>query len=167
MNNASTPRRSRTRRLRSVAGAVAAIVAASGCSAAFAAAEGGLYIAGANFSFRTAAERAIAENPGGRRFFVLSLPPETRAVSVNASAADARLRERVVAANGVLLVCQRDIDNRSPGTADLVPGVVPVRGWPPTGSRELAAGERYYEGENPADLPAANEALRTLRASCS
>jgi hypothetical protein len=148
------------------------------CSAAFSAAlvvaspvsaksEGGLYIAGAGFSFQVAAERAISQNPGGRRFFVLSLPPETAALAASASGARARLRDRVVAANGMLLVCQRDIDNGKVNAARLVPGVVAVRGWPRQGSNELPDGQRYFANENPADLPAANEALRQLRSACS
>jgi hypothetical protein len=42
-----------------------------------------------------------------------------------------------------------------------------VRGWPPPGSQALPDGQRYYPGENPANLPAANEALRRLRSTCS
>jgi hypothetical protein len=72
-----------------------------------------------------------------------------------------------VAANGVLLVCQRDIDNRKVKPARLAPGVVAVRGWPPQGNNELPHGQRYFANENPADLPAANEALRQLRSTCT
>ena len=57
--------------------------------------EGGLYIAGAGFSFQVAAERALAQNPGGRRFFVLSLPPETAALD--------RLGHRVAGAGCVIV----------------------------------------------------------------
>ncbi len=134
---------------------------------AMAQSEGGLYIAGAGFSFQVAAERALAQNPGGRRFFVLSLPPETAALAASATGSRARLRDRVVAANGVLLVCQRDIDNRKVNAARLAPGVVAVRGWPTQGSDELPDGQRYFANENPADLPAANEALRQLRSTCT
>jgi hypothetical protein len=43
-----------------------------------------------------------------------------------------------------------------------------VRGWPPSGSSAtLPPGERYFQGENPAVLPASNEALRRLRSTCS
>jgi hypothetical protein len=148
---------------RAVLGVAAALLAAG----AAAQAEGGLYIAGAGFSFQVAAERGLSQNPGGRRFFVLSLPPETTALLASASAPLAALRNRVAAGNGVLLVCQRDIDNGRVNASALAPGVVPVRGWPATGGSELPAGQRYLPGENPADLPAANEALRQLRSTCS
>lgn len=144
-----------------------AVVAGASASVASAQSEGGLYIAGAGFSFQVAAERALAQNPGGRRFFVLSLPPETAALAASATGSRARLRDRVVAANGVLLVCQRDIDNRKVNAARLAPGVVAVRGWPTQGSDELPDGQRYFANENPADLPAANEALRQLRSTCT
>jgi hypothetical protein len=73
----------------------------------------------------------------------------------------------VIAANGVLLVCQRDIDSGRISAAALAPRVVAVRGWPPAGSPSLPPGERYFQGENPANLPASNEALRRLRSTCS
>ena len=80
-------------------------------SSAMAQSEGGLYIAGdAGFKFQQAAERGLAQNPGGRRFFVLSVPPQTSALKMSAPGQLARLRDRVIAGNGVLLVCQRDID---------------------------------------------------------
>lgn len=145
----------------------AAVVAALCASAASAQSDGGLYIAGAGFSFQTAAERALSQNAGPNRFFLLTLPPETAALSFTAPAALAALRHRVAKANGVLLVCQRDIANGSINPANLTPGVVPIRGWPPVGSNELPDGQRYFRGENPANLPAADEALRRLRATCS
>jgi hypothetical protein len=134
---------------------------------AMAQSEGGLYIAGAGFSFQVAAERALSQNPGGRRFFLLSLPPETAALAASATGSRARLRDRVVAGNGVLQVCQRDIDNRKVNAARLAPGVVVVRGWPSKGINELPDGQRYFANENPAHLPAANDALRRLRSACS
>jgi hypothetical protein len=149
--------------LRSWCRLVALALAALGSSAAGAAAEGGLYIAGAGFSFQQATERALAQNPGGSRFFVLTLPPEAGALGGRATPAQQRLRDRVVAANGVLLICQRDLDNGRISTDGLVPGVVPVRG----SSTELPAGQRYFAGENPAELPAANKALRRLRSTCA
>jgi len=149
---------------RSSAVALVTVVCAA---AAPAQSEGGLYTAGSGFSFEVAAERAMAQNPGGRRFFLLSLPPETAALSVRAAPALATLRNRVVSANGVLLVCQRDIDNRRIDAAALTPGVVAVRGWPRTGSNELPDGQRHFADENPANLPAANEALRQLRSTCT
>ena len=142
-------------------------IAAAGASAASAQSEGGLYIAGAGFSFQVAAESALAQNPGGRRFFVLRCRPKPRRSRPRRRRSLARLRDRVVAANGVLLVCQRDIDNRKVDAARLTPGVVAVRGWPPQGSNELPDGQRYFANENPADLPAANEALRQLRSTCT
>lgn len=146
---------------------LAAGLAVAGASAASAPSEGGLYIAGAGFSFEVAAERGMAQNPGGRRFFLLTLPPEAAALGASASPAQRRLRERVLAANGVLLVCQRDLDNRRIDAARLAGGVVPVRGWPETGSNELPAGQRYFPNEDPSTLPAANEALRQLRSTCT
>ena len=146
---------------------MAAVLAAACASAALAQSEGGLYIAGAGFSFQAAAERAIAQNPGSQRFFLLSLPPQTAALTTAASPAQARLRERVVAANGVLLVCRRDIDNRRIRPNSLVPGVVAVRGWPAEGSPQLPDGQRYFAEENPAQLPAGNEALRRMRSACA
>jgi len=130
-------------------------------------ADGGLYIAGDGFSFQVAAERALAQNPNARRFFLLALPAEAAALGDRATPAQRRLRDRVIAANGVLMVCQRDLDNGSVLSAGLLEGVVPVRGWPAGGSNSLPAGQRYFAGENPAQLPAANEALRRLRSACS
>lgn len=148
-------------------------VAAAVCAAAIPAlvlaqSEGGLYIAGsAGFTFQQAADRGVAQNPGGRRFFLLSLPPETQALTTTASGPLAAARDRVVASNGVLLVCQRDVDSGKINASMLVPGVMAVRGFPPPGSRQLPEGERYFPDENRANLPASNEALRRLRASCS
>lgn len=146
---------------------IAAVLAATAGSVLAQSAEGGLYIAGDGFSFKTAAERGLAQNPGGRRFFLLTLPPQAASLRLNATPAQARQRERVIAGNGVLLVCQRDLDNRRLNAAQLVPQVVPVRGWPPQGSNELPPGERYFPGEDRANLPAADEALRRLRAACA
>ena len=67
----------------------------------------------------------------------------------------------------MLLVCQRDIDNGKVNAAGLVAGVVPVRGWPAGGSDALPKGQRHFADEDPANLPAVNEALRRLRSSCS
>lgn len=148
-------------------------VAAAVCAAVIPAlapaqSEGGLYIAGsAGFTFQQAAERGVAQNPGGRRFFLLSVPPETQALTVTASGPLAAARDRVVASNGVLLVCKRDVDSGKINASTLVPGVVAVRGFPPPGSQALPDGQRYYPDENPANLPASNEALRRLRSTCS
>ena len=144
----------------------AALVAAAGTAVAQAG-EGGLYIAGDGFSFDAAAQRALAQNPGGRRFFLLTLPPEAPALRRNALPAQARLRDRVVAGNGVLLVCQRDLDNGRIATAGLADGVVPVRGWPGGGESAMPPGQRHHADENPALLPESNDALRRLRSTCS
>ena len=146
---------------------IAAVLAATIGAAVAQNAEGGLYIAGDGFSFKTAAERGLAQNPGGRRFFLLTLPPAAASLRLNATPAQTRLRERVMAGNGVLLVCQRDLDNRRLNAAQLVPQVVPVRGWPPKGGNELPPGERYFPGEDRSMLPAADEALRRLRWACA
>jgi hypothetical protein len=129
--------------------------------------EGGLYVAGAGFSFEQAAADGLSRNPGGQRFFVLVLPPQTEALTARATRSQAAARQRVVNGNGVLLVCQRDIDNGSVDASKLVPGVVPVRGWPPVGSSELPPGQRYFADENPANLPQSGEMLRRLRSACS
>ena len=153
--------------LRCLLSALTASCALGMAPAGAAASEGGLYIAADGFSFNDAAERGLAQNPGGRRFFVLALPPESAALSTRASRAQAALRNRVLAANGVLLVCQRDIDNGRVPRADLAAGVVAVRGWPPQGSNALPAGQRYFADEDRSQLPAANEALRRLRTACA
>jgi len=146
---------------------IAAVLAAVAGSAVAQGADGGLYIAGDGFSFKTAAQRGLAQNPGGRRFFLLTLPSQAASLRLNATPAQARVRERVITGNGVLLVCQRDLDNRRLNAAQLVPQVVPVRGWPPQGSNQLPPGERYFPGEDRANLPAADEALRRLRSTCA
>jgi hypothetical protein len=134
---------------------------------AFAAGEGGLYVAGDGTTFVRAAEQALAKNPKGQRFFVLVMPAEAAALTAAGSKQAVSLRGRVVAAGGVLLVCQRDIDNGSLDRARLVPAVVAVRGFPPPGSNALPHGERYFPGENPDNLPRSNEALLRLRSTCS
>jgi hypothetical protein len=130
--------------------------------------EGGLYIAGAaGFKFLQAAERGLAQNPGGRRFFLLAVPPQTAPLRKTATGAAAAARDRVLAANGVIFVCQRDIDEGRIDASALVPGIVAVRGFPPPGSHAIPPGERYFPGEDRSRLPASNEALRRLRATCS
>jgi hypothetical protein len=129
--------------------------------------EGGLYVAEGRFSFEQAAEQGLARNPQGQRFFVLALPPNAVALTGAASKAAASARARVVAAGGVLMVCQRDLDSGAIDAATLVPGVVVVRGFPPRGSAALPAGERYFPGENRDQLPANNSTLTRLRNTCS
>ena len=129
--------------------------------------EGGLYIAGAGFTFEQAASDGLSGNPGGQRFFLLAVPPETAALTAKAPKALAAVRERVVAGNGVLLVCRRDIESGALDASALVAGVYAVRGWPPRGSDALPPGQRYYADEDPARLPRADEALRRLRTTCT
>ncbi len=147
--------------------AAAALFACVLAPAAGARNEGGLYIAERGFSFQQAAERGLAQNPRNARFFVLALPPNTSALLTTAPRSAAALRDRVTAGGGVLLVCQRDIDNGSVDASRLVAAVVAVRGFPPAGSNALPPGERYLPGENPDNLPRSPETLRRLRATCS
>ena len=147
--------------------AVGALLVALLPQSTFAQDEGGLYIAGYRFSFDQAAEQGLARNPGNRRFFVLALPPSTGALSNALPKSATGVRDRVVAGGGVLLVCQRDIDNGSIEAATLMPEVVAVRGFPPRGSRAIPPGERYFPDEQRDRLPANNDALRRLRAACS
>lgn len=144
-----------------------AAVALASAGAASVQSEGGLYIAGAGANFQAAAQRALAQNPGGQRFFLLALPPESGALTTRASAAQKALRERVQRSGGVFFVCQRDIDSGRVPAARLAPGVVAVRGWPASQAGDLSDGARAFAGEDPALLPASNEALRRLRSSCS
>jgi hypothetical protein len=145
-----------------------AIATALGAAAGAAhAQEGGVYVAGDGFSFAKAASQALSTNPAGQRFFLLALPPETRALKANASGRLASVRKRVTAAGGVLMVCQRDVDSGKVDLAALVKGVVAVRGWPPPGSTALPPGERYFADEDRSVLPAANEGLRRLRTTCT
>ena len=129
--------------------------------------EGGLYIAGNRHSFERAAEQGLARNPPGQRFFVLALPPNTVALTTAATPSAAAVRERVVAAGGLLLVCQRDIDNGKIAAATLVPGVAAVRGFPPRGSNAIPRGERYFPDEDRSTLPQDNRALKRLRKACT
>ena len=129
--------------------------------------EGGLYIAGYRHNFEHAAEQGLARNPAGQRFFVLALPPNTVALTKAATQSAAAVRERVVAAGGVIFVCQRDVDSGKIDAAALVPGVVAVRGFPPRGSDAIPRGERYYPDEDRSRLPQDNRALKRLRKACS
>ena len=147
--------------------AAAAAIACAVPGTAFAQEEGGLYIAGYRFSFERAAEQALERNPAGQRFFVLALPPRTASLTTDASRPDVAIRERVVAAGGVLLVCQRDVDRGKVDPAKLAPGVVAVRGFPPRGSDAIPPGERYYPDEDRGNLPADNNSLRRLRKACT
>jgi hypothetical protein len=135
-------------------------------AAALAQPGGGLYIAGTGFDFQQAVTQGMATS-GGQRFFVLSVPPATQALALDATQNVAALRRLAVDNGAVFLVCQRDVDSGAVKLAEVIPGVVPVRGWPPDGSGDLPPGQRYFTGENPADLPASDELLRRLRSTCS
>jgi hypothetical protein len=150
-----------------VALAAATLIACALPRTALAQAEGGLYIAGYRFSFERAAEQGLERNPAGQRFFVLALPPNTVALTTAATPSATAVRERVVAAGGLLLVCQRDIDNGKIDATTLVPGVVAVRGFPPRGSNAIPRGERYYPDEDRTVLPQDNRSLKRLRKTCS
>jgi hypothetical protein len=147
--------------------ATAALVACAVPRTGLAQGEGGLYIAGYRFNFERAAEQGLSRNPAGQRFFVLALPPNTVALTTAATPSATAVRERVVAAGGLLLVCQRDIDNGKIDAAALVPGVAAVRGFPPRGSDAIPRGERYYPDEDRSVLPQDNRALKRLRKACS
>jgi hypothetical protein len=147
-------------------GATALIAAALPCPV-LAQAEGGLYIAESRFSFEQAAEQGLERNPPGQRFFLLALPPNLAALTTAAPQSAAAVRDRVVASGGLLYVCQRDIDNGSVDAAQLVPGVVAVRGFPPRGSDAIPRGERYFPDENRDQLPRKNRTLKRLRSACS
>jgi len=150
---------------RSFAAVTAAVWAAA--AAAAHAQEGGVYVAGDGFGFAKAASQALGANPSGQRFFLLVLPPETRALKASTAGQLAATRKRVTSSGGLLMVCRRDVDRGKVDLSALVPGVVVVRGWPPPGSTALPPGERYFEGEDRTVLPVSNEGLRRLRTACS
>jgi hypothetical protein len=126
-----------------------------------------LYVAGDNFDFTQAVERALAQNPTPSRFFVLATGNAVRALSVVAPPELVEVRNRGAARGAIYLVCQRDIEREAFELTDLVSGVVAVRGWPAPGSADLPEGTKYYRGEDPANLPASTEVLRRLRSTCS
>jgi len=145
----------------------AAICCAAISTAAFAQSEGDVYVAGNGFSFQQAADQAISRTSRGQRFFLLVLPPESNALTTATAGPLVALRDRVVASNGVLYVCQRDVDSGKISASNLVPGVVKVRGWPPVGDDRLPEGEKYYPDENPANFPVSTNSIRLLRSACS
>jgi len=130
-------------------------------------APGGLYIAGDEFDFEQAAQTALAENAGGQRYYVLVLTPASQALSRQAPGKLAALRGQFLASGGTLLACQRDLASGAIDPKNLVPGVVPVRGWPPPDVDLWPPNQLYYPGENPAQLPVPTEQLRRVRAACS
>lgn len=135
--------------------------------AAFAQGSGGLYVAGGNFDFTQALERALAQHPAPSKFFVLATGGAVRGLSVIAPPELVEVRNRGAARGAVYLVCQRDIEREVFQLTDLVSGVVAVKGWPAPGSSELPEGTNYYRGEEPSNLPGSTELLRRLRSTCS
>lgn len=136
-------------------------------TAAGAQGSGGLYIAGANFDFTQAIERALAQQATPSRFSVLAVGDAVRGLSVVAPPELVEVRNRGAANGAVYLVCRRDIEREVFRLNDLVSGVIPVRGWPRPGSGELPEGTNYYPGEDPSNLPKSIELLRRLRSTCS
>ena len=127
---------------------------------------GGLYVAGAGFEFAQTGDRALAQNPT-TRFFLLVVGDAVRYLSLTAPEDMVEVRQRIARGNVTFLVCQRDLDTGAYRLIDLVPGVVPVKGWPPPGSNALPVENKYYPDEDPATLPWSTETLRRLRATCS
>jgi len=128
---------------------------------------GGLYIAGDQFTFEQAAQRALSENVQGERFFVVVLAPAAQPLDRNAFGDAVTLRNRILVARGVLIVCQRDVARGAINASTLVPGVVTLRGWPPPDFDTWPPNQLYYPGEDPARLPVSTEQLRRARAVCS
>jgi hypothetical protein len=156
-----------SRRTLSLLALPAALIACAMPQAALAQDEGGLYVAEGRFSFEQAAGQGLASNPAGQRFFVLALPPNAAALTKSAPKSAAAVRDRVLAAGGVLMVCKRDVDSGAIDAVTLVPGVVVVGGVPPRGSDALPQGERYFPDEQRDQLPANNSTLTRLRNTCS
>lgn len=127
---------------------------------------GGVYIAGSGFDFPDVAERALAQNPHSR-FYLLAVGDAVHYLSLTAPEEMVAARQRVARGDVVFLVCQRDLDSGRYRLFDLVPGVVPVKGWAPPDRPALPADQKYYPDEDQANLPASTEQLRRLRATCS
>lgn len=140
-----------------------AIATAAGAQAS----GGGLYVAGGNFDFTQAVERALAQNPTPSKFFVLATGDAVRGLSVVAPPELVEVRNRGSARGAVYLVCRRDIEREIFRLDDLVSGVVAVKGWPPPGSNELPEGTNFYRDEDASMLPGSNDLLRRLRSTCS
>ena len=140
-----------------------AIATAAGAQAS----GGGLYVAGGNFDFTQAVERALAQNPTPSKFFVLATGDAVRGLSVVAPPELVEVRNRGSARGAVYLVCRRDIERDIFQLDDLVSGVVAVKGWPPPGSNELPEGTTFYRDEDASMLPGSNDLLRRLRSTCS
>ncbi len=140
-----------------------AIATAAGAQAS----GGGLYVAGGNFDFTQAVERALAQNPTPSKFFVLATGDAVRGLSVVAPPELVEVRNRGSARGAIYLVCRRDIEREVFQLDDLVSGVVAVKGWPPPGSNELPEGTNFYRDEDASMLPGSNDLLRRLRSTCS
>lgn len=136
-------------------------------TAASAQSEGGLYIAGGNFDFAQAIDRAVAQHPTPSRFFVLVTGDAVRALSVVAPPELVEARNLGAKQGAVYLVCRRDIERELFRMNELISNVTAVRGWPPPGSNELPDGKSYYPNEDPSNLPKSTDLLRRLRATCS
>jgi hypothetical protein len=136
-------------------------------TAASAQGEGGLYIAGGNFDFTQAINRAVAQHPIPSRFFVLVTGDAVRALSVVAPPELVEVRNLGAKQGAVYLVCRRDVERELFRMNELVSNVTAVRGWPPPGSSELPDGNNYYPNEDPSNLPKSTDLLRRLRATCS
>ena len=136
-------------------------------AAASAQSAGGLYIAGDNFDFTQAVERALAQHPSPSKFFVLATGDAVRGLSVVAPPELVEVRKRGAARGAVYLVCRRDVEREAFRLSDLISSVVAVKGWPAPGSTELAEGSKYYRDEDPSNLPSSTEVLRRLRSTCS
>jgi hypothetical protein len=140
-----------------------AIATAAGAQAS----GGGLYVAGGNFDFTQAVERALAQHPAPSKFFVLATGDAVRGLSVVAPPELVEVRNRGSARGAIYLVCRRDIEREIFRLDDLVSGVVAVKGWPPPGSNELPEGTNFYRDEDASMLPSSNDLLRRLRSTCS
>jgi hypothetical protein len=128
---------------------------------------GGLYVAGGNFDFTQAVERAMAQHPTPSKFFVLATGDSVHGLSVVAPPELVEVRNRGAARGAVYLVCRRDVEREVIRLNELVSGVIAVRGWPPPGSNELPVGTSYYRDEDASMLPSSTELLRRLRSTCS
>jgi NAD(P)H-dependent flavin oxidoreductase YrpB (nitropropane dioxygenase family) len=74
---------------------------------------GGLYVAGGNFDFTQAVERALAQHPTPSKFFVLATADSVRGLSVVAPPELVEVCNRGAARGAVYLVCRRDIEREA------------------------------------------------------
>ena len=111
---------------------------------------GGLYVAGSNFDFTQAVERALAQHPTPSKFFVLATGDSVRGLSVVAPPELVEVRNRGAARGAVYFVCRRDIA-RILILNELV-SVCRGQGLPPPASND-AEGNNSYRGEERVMLP--------------